>query len=195
MVIGRIITNDKKLRVLDFVEKVNVIAKYDDKIPTLIIGKDIAEELYGKENIKVLNKQINDYTYWTFSKSERRVEFEKDLEKFNMMLFNKLSKSIKYHFFDVITAPLSSIKSFISFLKNDAPKTCYITKQHIYISHKKWVFGVSLDTLIYLGISKDKIINKIKQIKSIRLITEEHYFSTEMNKYIKGNKILLAYLL
>ena len=92
MVIGRIITNDKKLRVLDFVEKVNVIAKYDDKIPTLIIGKDIAEELYGKENIKVLNKQINDYTYWTFSKSERRVEFEKDLEKFNTMLFNKLSK-------------------------------------------------------------------------------------------------------
>ena len=55
MIIGRIITDSKRIKPLEFVEKTDRISVHDDKIPTLIVGKTIAEELYGKDNIKELN--------------------------------------------------------------------------------------------------------------------------------------------
>ena len=101
MIIGRIITNDKRLKTLEFVEKTDKVSIHNDRIPTLIVGKSVAEGLYGKDNIKVFNKQIDQYTYWTFSKSERRIDYEKDLENFNKLLIDRLRKSIKYPNLDI----------------------------------------------------------------------------------------------
>lgn len=195
MIIGRIITNDKRLKTLEFVEKTDKVSIHNDKIPTLIVGKSVAEELYGKDNIKVFNKQIDQYTYWTFSKSERRIDYEKDLENFNKLLIDRLRKSIKYRYFNILTSTLSGVKSFLSFIYNDEPKTCYITKSHIYIAYDKWVFGISVDILEYIGISLSKVINRISEVKSIRLINGERYFTADLNKYVKDDKIMTAYLL
>ena len=195
MIIGRIITDSKRIKTLEFVEKTDKISVHDDKIPTLIVGKTIAEELYGKDNIKVFNKQIDQYTYWTFSKSERRIEYEKDLENFNRLLIDRLRKSIRYRYFDVLTSSLSSVKSFLSFIYNDEPKTCYIIKSHIYIAYNKWVFGLSVDILEYIGISLDKVISKLGALKSIKLVNGERHFTAELNKYVKDDKIMTTYLL
>ena len=51
MNIGRIISNKENIDTLDFVDVTKNIGSIDNFIPTLIIGKKKAEEIYGKENI------------------------------------------------------------------------------------------------------------------------------------------------
>jgi hypothetical protein len=49
MNIGRIITKNKNIDTLDFVDVTSDISSIDNFVPTLIIGKKQAEEIYGKE--------------------------------------------------------------------------------------------------------------------------------------------------
>ena len=74
MYIGRIITKNKNINTLDFVDVTKNVGSIDNFTPTLIIGKKKAEEIYGKENIKVLDKKITNNVSWTFDKVERRNE-------------------------------------------------------------------------------------------------------------------------
>ena len=61
MNIGRIITKNKNIDTLDFVDVTEHIGNIDNFIPTLIVGKKNAEEIYGKDNVKVLDKKIISY--------------------------------------------------------------------------------------------------------------------------------------
>jgi hypothetical protein len=69
MNIGRIISNKENIDTLDFVDVTENIGSIDNFIPTLIIGKKKAEEIYGKDNIKVLDKKISQNVSWTFDKT------------------------------------------------------------------------------------------------------------------------------
>ena len=53
MYIGRVITNSKKIEVLDFIDKTADVSKVNGDIPTLIVGKSFAESIYGKENVRI----------------------------------------------------------------------------------------------------------------------------------------------
>ena len=81
--IGRIITNSKTVDTLDYVEVTNNKCDLDFSIPTLIIGKKNAIDLFGEEKIKVLDRKIKENVYWTYGKTEKRNVYEEDLWKFN----------------------------------------------------------------------------------------------------------------
>ena len=105
----------------------------DNSVPTLIIGKKNAEKIFGKENIKVLNKQIKNNIFWTYSKYEKRSEFEKDIEKFYEYVFNGALKNIKYVSINVYTLTYEKAKKTINFLNNkNSNKTALITENHVY---------------------------------------------------------------
>lgn len=194
MYIGRVVTNMKKIDTVDFVERTNKVDSIDQSIPTLIVGKELAESIYGKENIRMLNKKIDKNVYWTFTKLEKRNEFEKDIEAFNTMVIDCLENTVDYFFFNIFYEPISRVKKFITFVSNNEKKIVYVTDKHIYIYYNKHVFGISLEQTRYLGISDEKILNLFKRGKSNVLIDNVDFMSYRMRKRLLGNNIIVPYL-
>ena len=75
----------------------------DNDLSTLIIGWDNAKEFIGG-NISIIHKKVNQKLYWTFSKKERKVDFEVDLEKFKEVCFNTFGDNIPYVYLDILHA-------------------------------------------------------------------------------------------
>ena len=158
MYIGRIITKGKNLETLDFVEVTTKFEKGDNSIPTLIIGKENAEKIYGKENIHVLDKKIEDNVYWTFGKLERRNDFERDLQSFNKLLLDNLLGS---NIFNILF-----ILGLIAIIKPLYIKKEIILKNYAFALLSCLVlFIISYD--IYFG---DSLVNLITRTEGILLL-------------------------
>ena len=194
MNIGRIISKNKNIDTLDFVDVTENIGSIDNFIPTLIIGKKKAEDIYGKENIKVLDKKITDNVSWTFDKVERRNEYERDLKAFNDSLIKTIKRNIKYEFFNIYIEPISRIKKLISFIKSPKIKYIYIFNNHIYMYYNNIVYGISLSDIEYLGINKNRILKLLNSNSSNIIIENNDFLSKKMKQTIKDDKILVPYL-
>lgn len=194
MYIGRIISNKENIDTLDFVDVTKNIGSIDNFIPTLIIGKKKAEEIYGKENIKVLDKKITDNVSWTFDKVERRNEYERDLKAFNDSLIKTIKKNIKYEFFNIYIEPISRIKKLIAFIKSPKIKYIYIFNDHIYMYYKNIVYGISLSDIQYLGINKNRILRLLNSNSSNIIVENNDFLTKKMRQIIKEDKILIPYL-
>jgi hypothetical protein len=194
MYIGRIISNKENIDTLDFVDVTKNIGSIDNFIPTLIIGKKKAEEIYGKENIKVLDKKITNNVSWTFDKVERRNEYERDLKAFNDSLIKTIKKNIKYEFFNIYIEPISRIKKLIAFIKSPKIKYIYIFNDHIYMYYKNIVYGISLSDIQYLGINKNRILRLLNSNSSNIIVENNDFLTKKMRQIIKEDKILIPYL-
>ena len=194
MYIGRIISNKENIDTLDFVDVTENVGSIDNFIPTLIIGKKKAEEIYGKENIKVLDKKITNNVTWTFDKVERRNEYERDLKMFNDSLIKTIKKNIKYEFFNIYIEPISRIKKLISFIKSPKIKYIYIFNDHIYMYYNNIVYGISLSDIQYLGINKNRILRLLNSNSSNIIVENHDFLSKKMRQIIKEDKILIPYL-
>ena len=59
MFLGQVITKNNTIETLDFINVTSDTAVSDNAtIYTLVIGKQLAETLYGKENVHILDKTI-----------------------------------------------------------------------------------------------------------------------------------------
>ena len=159
MFLGRIVTKSKQLDVPFFIELTENPGDYS--IPTLIVGKKRAVELFGADKIHVLDKHIQDNVYWTFAKNERRVDFEEDTKKFISLITDSIKRGVNYYFINIFTENLSFLKKFIKYIYNNERKSVYVTEKHIYIYGGKNVIGLSRGDFEYAGIDSDKVIKKI----------------------------------
>jgi hypothetical protein len=77
MYVGNIVTdtpiNDGDFRVCLSMDVI------DETLPTLIVGWKTVRGIYGND-VSILHKKINERTYWTFNRRERKIDFEKDIE-------------------------------------------------------------------------------------------------------------------
>ena len=82
MFLGNIVSEvDIKVDGLFFVT--NNIENVIKDIPTLIIGWDLTKRLFSeKTKLSILEKQIDKNLFWTFTKKERRIDFEIDFKNF-----------------------------------------------------------------------------------------------------------------
>jgi hypothetical protein len=159
MCLAIIYTNNKDFE-SDSLITVKKIDEYSENkdIPSIIIGKSNAELLFGKEKIKVLNREIQKNLYWTYSKHEKRSEMERDIAMFNENIFKYLIKNTDYTFIDIYQLKYGEYKKLIKFFNESDIKFIYITNNHIYCLKNKKVIGLSLDDLEYVGIRKEKVI-------------------------------------
>ena len=194
MYIGRIITKNKNIDTLDFVDVTTDISSIDNFVPNLIIGRNNAEDIYGKDVIKVLDKKIAHNVSWTFDRTERRNEYERDLKAFNESLINSVKKNIRYEFFNIYIEPLSRIKKLISFIKSDKKvKYIYIYNNHIYMYYNNVVHGVSINDIVYCGINKKKIYKLLKSSNTNIIIDNIDFLSKKMKFLLKDDKTLIPY--
>ena len=102
--IGRIITTTKIEGISEFIDVTkdeSSVVGNEAKIPTLIIGFKNAERICGP--LKMTEKKIGNNLWWTFSKRERRIDYEPDLESFLSNVSDFLMKFCNYEYIDPIT--------------------------------------------------------------------------------------------
>ena len=185
---------EKYIEVIEFTEDV----KITDEIPTLIVSKKWAEKLYGKENIKVMDKTICKNISWTYSKMENRLQFEKDIKHFRDHILKNLFENIHYTNFSIFIESLHRIKDFIRFLHNDIKKYIFIENDQLYIyainNKANSVVGLSLSDCEYIGINKKKILAILNNNSSNVLFTRNNIIDYKLKEINYEKKYILAYL-
>lgn len=192
-ILGRIITKSKNVDVVEFIEVTDDVNKIDGKIPTLIIGRSFAESIYGKDMIHLLDKKICDNVFWTFSKLEKRSEYDQDIECFVTSIVSSLLNNIKYYYFNIFTKSLSCIKNLINYIDNDDDKVFYVYKKHIYMLCNNTVVGLSLFDTEYIGVTDDKVLNRIKSNSHNVIIYNDYFISKKMKKLLNNNSFIVPY--
>lgn len=194
MFIANVITNGSATGVTEMAERISNFENADVSKPTLIIGKKNAESIFGKENIKVLNRNIKDNIVWTYAKNERRDDYLEGIKNFNSFVFDALKQKVKYKYFDVFHTNYSTVRDFILYMGNKQCKVAYLKKEHIYFYTKNSVYGLDLRECEYLGVKKEKIVNIIKNAKNISFVSDLKENSLELDEYLSSNAYLIPYI-
>lgn len=193
MVLGYIVS-DKHLNIpYGFVRQVSSLGDADLTKPTLIIGYYNAKKLDGFVNI--LDKRIGEQLFWTFAKTEKKEEFDDDVEKFIKFVIDKYVSQVRYYYFNPFKASLSQIKKLLSLVKTNESSTIYISDKAIYVLWKDNIIGVSFNVLSYIGIDKEKIIKKIESNKSNRIIYDDTRLPRGLMSSLGSCKYALPFLI
>lgn len=139
-------------------------------IPTLIIGLDNAKAMIP--GFSILEKDYGD-KHWTYSKTERRCDYEDDLDNFcGKSLLTMLNSKGAYKYIDFTSFGVKRASAMLEFARNRMKKTVFLTKgasfAFIYISELNTVFGLSLSMCEYLGIPKGKALKRIRNAEYVR---------------------------
>ena len=193
MYVGNIVTSLK----LDE-ENFNIYSDLEsigNDLSTLIIGWDNAKKFIG-EDISILHKKINQKLYWTFSKKERKVDFEVDFEKFKEVCFNNFGDNIPYVYLDILHGKSKINKKIIKKILSLNNPIIYISdKNMVYIYGENIIFGIDLNIIEYSSIKKEKILNRIKNLNNNVLVTDEIFNKCKDLLYkIKYKNKLIPYI-
>lgn len=189
--IARIISDSNIDKKIDFIEITNDFNKISGTIPTLIIGWNNIKKIY--KNASILDKKITENIFWTFSKREKRYEYERDVLIFYKYVFNSINNNIKYVYFDVLSSNLTKIKNIIRFFLNKKIKIGYIKNELLYLLYNNEIIGISLSELNYIGLSNDKI-NKFLLKNDVLLIKNIDFLSDDWISLLNDNNIIIPYL-
>lgn len=171
MAIGYIVTHRKLKNIDSFVEQVSSLEAADPTKPILIIGWNEAKKHPKYSNI--LNKKLEENIFWTFNKTESHVDFEKDLKKFYIYIYNNILYNINYYYINIYKIKYNKIKRLynIIFLKKN--KYIFLNNSMMYIPYKGNILGISLRILEYNGINSLKVINKVKSCPYNTIIEDD----------------------
>ena len=193
--IGRIITSGKIEDVSEFIEvtkDASSVNGREAKIPTLIVGYKNAKEICG--DVKILNKKIGKNLYWTFSKRERRTDYEEDLKNFQDTVSDFVSKFCSYEYIDVMTISDERRKEFNDAISDNHVKVAFVTNTMYYIYHpvKNKTYGISKEVLKAVGSGEERMLKWFKN-SSITVVSESEFSEAKLAKS-KFVQPLLYYL-
>lgn len=192
--IGRIITPGKVEGVSDFIEvtkDASSVVGNDTKIPTLIVGYKNAVDICGQ--LKMTEKRIGKNLFWTFSKRERRIDYEPDLEKFIGRVSDFIMKFCRYEYVDPITWNDEKKSECLDVMTNNSRKVLYMTDSMYYLYYPKTntVYGMSLDVLKFCEL-EDSVLETISK-ESTTMVKSSDFSDTSISKF-KFVQPLLYYL-
>ena len=171
MYVGNIVTNTKiDNESFKICRKLDTI---DSNLPTLIIGWENTKELLG-DKVSILHKQIDTFTFWTFSPKERKSEYETDLDSFITYCYNSFGENIPYVYLDLVLGKrmvnFRIIRKILS-LKN--PITYISDTNMVYIYGENLLFGIDLNVVSLFEGKSEKILNKVKNLENNTLVDLE----------------------
>ena len=192
MYLANIVTRNK-IEISSFFNVTNCISDIDIELPTLIIGWNLVKELFPEQNILV--SQINNNIYWTFSKREKRYQYEKDLETFIEKVRNEIDNRVNYRFFNYLTANDEKQKSFINYV-NKGNCSIYYNSRFLYVynANDQLTIGISLNYLKYNGITISNFIKTLNTNNNNFIIDNLKYIDENSLSFIKDNTKSIAFL-
>ena len=155
---------------IDVSDDFNVVKTIEEKIhglPTLIVGYDYARKLFPDFDMTKI--QIEKDIYWTLKKTEKRDKFEEDLNWFIYKAYHELVKNISYIFVDPLQYKKITLIKIVRKILAIKNLTSYINGDMIYIYGEKYIFGIDLKLLKYMGQDVIKIKDKIKKHSGVFL--------------------------
>ena len=192
--LGYIVSDSKIKNLKGFVEQVNDVSLADLTKPTLFVGIENAKK--NIKNFSILDKKYGDNIYWTFKKTEKRVEFEDDIEKFYNNIIYNISCNIKYYYINIYNLRYNKIKKLYNILFSDKGKYIYISNEMIYLLYKdNIILGISLNLLEYIKIKKEKILSKLYSNKNNIICTDVSKCVKAIRNEIGNNKYVVPYFM
>ena len=192
--LGYIVSKRKIKDVVGFVEVVNSGDAIEDKTkPTLVIGLNEAKKL--SDNFSILEKKINDNLYWTFGKTERRVDYDRDIDLFYEEVLKRSIDKIQYNYINLLNFGYNRLKKLILFLQSEIDKHIYIYNDMAYVYYNNRVLGISLRILKYNKIAISKIIGLLKNNRSNKLYYDDKCLSYKLKRIINNKKYVTPYFL
>lgn len=189
MIVANIVSNNKINVSNDF----NVVQSINDIVeglPTLIVGFDYVNKNYP--DFDILDKKISENLYWTFKKTERRDKYEEDLNWFMVNSYNDLIKNISYIFIDPLQYKSKILWKILRKLSKIEELISYENGDMIYIYGEKYIFGVDLKLLEYIGFKRHKIKHLIKS-KSLVFLNKNEIL-IEYKKYVEDLGLQVKYM-
>ena len=163
-----------------------------DGIPTLVIGWEKTKKLFP--NTSIIEWKINENTYWTWGNRERRDVQERDLKKFRRIAIKQLSQTIKYVFFNIMTANKRTVEKYISYLMDEKEKYVYIYNDMVYVycPENNNIVGVSLADIDYMGQDRKPFFRALYGGKNNHIIKDEIPYNIK-NEF-KNRSYIFSYL-
>lgn len=195
LILGYIYSKRKLRFNVDIIENVTSLDNIDRNLPLLIVGLEAAREYCG-DKFSIINKKISDNVFWTFLKTERKNDFEKDIKTFINFSINNILNNIIYEYINILTIKYSNIKKLYNIFLNNSKENyiyCYNDMLYLYHDNENIVYGLSLKMLKYIGMDCDKIINML--LSNDNNVVFENY-PKELNKInLKEKEYTIPYLL
>jgi len=202
--LGNIIFQQEIINKENIINYYNNIEEKNNNLPTLIIGWKLTKNIFGEENVTILNKKIKDNLFWTFSKKEKQIDYNEDVEKFINQLPEDFIKNIKFEHIDPLIIKLNSLDQLLYYIfkKEDKKINCYVASNNtIYFSKvnsktekNNKIFSINLNVIDFLGWDRYLLINEIKNNSQL-FITEINKNIEKVFKKIDNYYIYLPYLM
>ena len=193
MIIGYIITDKKMNGINILVGQVNDISLADPSKPILIVGWDKAKE--NEKYSSILDKQLDDNLFWTFSKTENRSDFEDDLVKFYLLCYNRVIERTRYYYINLLSIPRIKFIELCRIISDSSVKrSIYIHKSMVYVPFNGNILGISLDIAEFCKVSRKKIIDFISSNKSNKIIDDSDFRVRKITRNIENNRYIVPYL-
>jgi hypothetical protein len=152
----KIITEEK-----DLVKKhMNDVMSFDEGLFEIIVGWDLAKE----RGAKILNKKINQNTYWTFSLREKRKVFEEDLKSFTQQILVDIIKDVKIN--NINPLHFDNQNEYLNFLKkNIQGYNGYLYVDRLYVYCGNLIYHIDISLLQFLNW---EIVDEIKNLITLK---------------------------
>lgn len=193
--LGYIISKRNLKEQYPFLEVVNNISLVQNNKPYLIVGLSEAKKI-ASDNFSILNKKLGDGNYWTFGRTERRDEFEKDIKSFFNDIINSNINNIKYTYINILNINYNIIKRLLNLCYSLEKKYIYIWNDMIYVlCDDKNVIGLSLHLMRYCGYNTEKIIQKIKSNTNNVVCDTEQCISAHIRQRLHNKQYAIPYII
>lgn len=151
-------------------EKINNLDKeffsYNEGVITLIIGWELAKS----KGASILNQQINETTYWTFSLREKRKVFEEDVKKYKILVLSHLKKDKKI--ININPLNFKNKEELLNHLQNNFYNlNAYLYRQSLYLYDNNKIYHIDIGLLEFMSWD---IKIKIKDIFNIKEVKENY---------------------
>lgn len=188
--LGYIVT-DRKIKGIDgFITQIKALEEAIYPLPILIVGWDVAKA--HKAYKSVIERQLDERTYWTFKKTESRMDFEKDLSRFYLLVVNSFIEKISYNYLSPKSINRGRIKKILQHVNSSDCGCIYISNGMLYVPINEHVIGLSLRVCEFCGMKSSKIVSKAYE--SGKVITDKDIDDKSILKWFENKRYAIVYM-
>ena len=191
--LGYIVSDRKISNVKGFVEVVNDISLADPTKPILVIGLDNAKK--NIDNFSILNKHPKEKLFWTFKKTEKRVDFENDLNYFYNYIIYNITSNIKYYYINIYKLKYNKLKKLYNIIFSGERKYIYISDNMLYLLNDGYVLGISITMLEYARVNIKKFFKRLYSNKNNIICTNSSDCVNSIRGEIGNKKYVIPYFM
>lgn len=173
-----VIISDVEMNLGDNFECINYDVTYDyDGLPTLYVGMAAASDTFSDvTDLDILDRKIDKNTFWTFTRKEHRTHHAEDVMDFIDFCYNKVIENVEYKFIDPLLMSKEYHDLLFSEIKGGENLISYRNKDMVYLYNSDnfgKIYGINLMFYTYIGVSIDKMLDRINTISSTFLEGED----------------------